>query len=247
MRFSLAPENICTFWSDRGLEVKHNPDHRGRVGGVPRRPGRPVTPWLASIGVGLFCLLLAAPAAAHRLLVFAHSQGDAIHTESKFVGGGPVQNGQVQVQDRSNGQVLVTGRTNAQGKFAFPVPPAAASGRLDLLIVVDGGMGHQGEWLLKADAYLGKVEKTAAASPPASLPVAAAPQDLGSKPAVVDLAALETAIDKSLERHLAPIKAMLAEQSARRTTLPDILGGLGYIAGIFGLAAYFMSKKKPAA
>ncbi len=198
------------------------------------------------------CLLtVATPALAHRVLVFAFAEGDTIHTESKFVGGGAVQKGQVLVQDKKTGQTLLTGTTDDRGKFSFKIPPEATAGKLDLLIVAEATMGHKGEWLLKAEAYLpGAQNTTAAADPVVSTPASPAPSSpsvvtTGANTANVDQQALETALDKSLERHLAPLKEMLTELTIHRTSLTDIIGGLGYIMGIFGLWAYFMSKKQP--
>lgn len=196
-----------------------------------------------------FLLCLAAPAQAHRVLVFAFAEGDTIHTESKFVGSGAVQKGQVLVQDKKTGQTLLTGTTDDQGKFSFKIPPEAVSGKLDLLIVTEAAMGHKGEWLLKAETYLagGKPAAPAPAVPTPGAPAPSAPAPVGSgaRAASLDQQALEAALDKSLERHLAPLKEMLTEMSVRRTSLADIIGGLGYIAGIFGVVAYFMSKKQP--
>jgi nickel transport protein len=61
----------------------------------------------------------------------------------------------------------------------------------------------------------------------------------------VDQQALEEALNKVMDRQLAPIREMLADLTLRRRTFPEIIGGLGYIAGIFGVVAYFMSKKQP--
>jgi nickel transport protein len=203
---------------------------------------------LASAFLCLCLLAWSSPALAHRVLVFAFAEGTMIHTESKFVGSGPVQKGEVQVQDKKTGQVILTGTTNDQGKFSFKIPSEAVAGRLDLLIVVGASMGHQGEWLLKADSYLpGAQEMTTAAAPVTAAqtmpsPTAATP---GAKAAALDQQALEEALNKTLERQLAPIREMLMELTVRRRTLPEIIGGLGYIAGIFGVVAYFMSKKQP--
>jgi nickel transport protein len=200
---------------------------------------------------GLFLLSLATPALAHRVLVFAFAEGDTIHTESKFVGSGAVQKGQVLVQDKKTGQTLLTGTTDDQGKYSFKIPPEATAGKLDLLIVTEAAMGHKGEWLLKADSYLlGGKSTTAAAGPGVSTPATPAPAASppvasGAKAASVDQQALEAALDKSLERHLAPLKEMLTDLTIHRTSFTDILGGLGYIMGIFGLWAYFTSKKQP--
>ena len=193
---------------------------------------------------GLLLLLvlgaLATPALAHRVLVFAYAEGDTIFTESKFVPNDPVRQGKILVMDAKTGQELLTGTTDDQGKFSFKIPPEAAAQKMDLKIVVEAAMGHRGEWLLKAASYLPGVE-TAAAPAPAAAPSPATP---GAKAANVDQQALEAALNRALERQLAPINEKLTELTMHRTSLPDILGGLGYILGFFGLWAYFQSKRK---
>ena len=188
------------------------------------------------------------PTWAHRVLVFAYAEGDTIHTESKFVPNTPVRQGMVMVLDQKTGKELLTGKTDDQGKFSFKIPGVAVTEKVDLKIVTEAAMGHRGEWLLKADSYLSGA-KTATSSPPpaaaptpAAIPSPAAPA--GAKAANFDQQALEAALNKAMERQLAPIKEMLTELSIRRTSLPDILGGIGYIMGIFGLWAYVQSKRR---
>ena len=54
---------------------------------------------------------------------------------------------------------------------------------------------------------------------------------------------LEQIIEQVIEKELSPIKRILAENSEQKLKLQDILGGLGYILGLAGIAAYFQSKK----
>ena len=180
------------------------------------------------------------------MLVFAYAEGDAIQVEGKFVPNTPVRQGQVQVLDQKTGQVLVTGQTDAQGKFSFKIPAPAAAQKMDLKIVVEAALGHRGEWLLKAASYLPGVKGASAAPAPAAPSGAASssPVAPGAKTTAVDSKMLEEVVNKALRRQLAPIKEMLTELTIHRTSLPDILGGLGYILGFFGLWAYFQSKKK---
>ena len=193
---------------------------------------------------GLLLLLvlgaLATPALAHRVLVFAYAEGDTIFTESKFVPNDPVRQGKILVINAKTGQELLTGTTDDQGTFSFKIPAEAAAQKMDLKIVVEAAMGHRGEWLLKAASYLPGVE-TAAAPAPAAAP---SPATLGAKAANVDQQALEAALNKALERQLAPINEKLTDLTMHRTSLPDILGGLGYILGFFGLWAYFQSRRQ---
>jgi nickel transport protein len=203
---------------------------------------------LRVLGVFLILIICAfpTPALAHRVLVFAYAEGDTIHTESKFIPNTPVRQGKILVLDQKTDKVLLTGQTDDRGKFSFKIPDTAASQKLDLKIVVEAAMGHRGEWLLKADSYLPGAKKATTVAPAAvGAPVSpTAPVTPGAKATNVDQQMLEAAVNKALERHLAPLKEMLTELTIHRTSLPDIIGGIGYILGIFGLWAYFMSKRK---
>jgi nickel transport protein len=55
---------------------------------------------------------------------------------------------------------------------------------------------------------------------------------------------LEEVVNKALERQLAPIKEMLTELTIHQPSLTDIIGGIGWIMGLFGGWAYFASKKR---
>lgn len=56
-------------------------------------------------------------------------------------------------------------------------------------------------------------------------------------------AGIDKALEKVLEKKLAPIMRTLAEMQEQKVRLTDVLGGLGYIFGLVGVAAYF--KRKP--
>ncbi len=205
--------------------------------------------WLIPVFIG-FCLLSpASPAVAHRVLVYAYADGDILHTESKFVGSGAVQQGQVQILDQKTGRTLLSGTTDDQGKFSCKIPTEIAAQRLDLLITVEASMGHRGEWQLKAESYLPMATmaapSAASMAPTATAPATstpAAPAD--SRTATIDRQVLEEILNQTMERQLSPIKGMLAESQRHQPTLTDIIGGIGYIMGIFGLLAYLQSRRK---
>jgi nickel transport protein len=56
-------------------------------------------------------------------------------------------------------------------------------------------------------------------------------------------AGIDQVIEKALDKKLAPIMRTLAEMQEQKIRLTDVLGGLGYIFGLVGVAAYFKSKK----
>ncbi|MBM4276145.1 MAG: carboxypeptidase regulatory-like domain-containing protein [Deltaproteobacteria bacterium] len=114
-----------------------------------RKQSRPHL-WVQGVFLLLIICVFTTPALAHRVLVFAYTEGDTIHTESKFVPSTPVKQGKVQVLDAKSDKVLLTGETDDKGKFSGKIPPEVAAQKIDLKIVVEASMGHRGEFLLKA-------------------------------------------------------------------------------------------------
>ena len=101
----------------------------------------------ATLGV---LLLASSPSRAHRVYVYAWTDGGTVHTESYFGSKRKAANAPITVFG-ADGQELLAGRTDPQGRFSFPVPA-----RQDLRIVVEAGMGHRAEYVLEA-AELGSV------------------------------------------------------------------------------------------
>jgi len=118
-----------------------------RKKGMLSKQGRP-TFWGAGVMLLVLSFLFTSPALAHRVVIFAYTEGDIVHTESKFMPHTPVKQGKILVLDAQTGKELLTGQTDDQGKFSFKIPPEAQ--KQDLKIVVEAAMGHRGEWLLKA-------------------------------------------------------------------------------------------------
>lgn len=196
-------------------------------------------------------LALAAPAQAHRVNVFAWVEGDVVHAEGTFAGGKkPSMDSPLDVLDAATGEKYLEMRTDDQGAASFTIPQAARDAKADLKLVLHASMGHQAEWVIKAAEYLGAdagsepVSGEVAAAAPAA-PVAAQ----GAQGIVpMDDAALrqlvETAVAKAVESHVAPLKRMLAEQQTAGPTLSDIVGGLGWIAGLVGVGAWVSSRRR---
>ncbi len=180
-------------------------------------------------------LILAAalPAHAHRLNVFAYVEGDRVFVESRFLGGNPAQNADVTVQDDA-GKELVLGKTDREGNCSFAVPQ-----KTQLHVVVNAGEGHRGEWIVKAEE-LGGAAATLAPAP------AVAPMPAVTISNASQEAELEAIVERVLERKLAPIRRMLVEQAMRGPNWRDVLGGLGWIAGIVGIAMAITAHRRSA-
>ena len=172
------------------------------------------------------------PAVAHKVIIFAWVEGDTVFTESKFSGGKRAINALVQVFD-SEGQQLLEGKTDDQGEFSFKVPKLT-----DLRLVLTAGTGHKGEWTIPESEIREEVallEKKLAEGASQAIAVGLSRED------IKDL------IEESLDRKLRPIVRMMTELQSRGPSVTEIVGGIGYILGLMGVAIYFKNrgKKRP--
>lgn len=195
------------------------------------------------------CLVVTATASAHKVNVFAYAEAGTIIGEASFSGGRPAQNTEISVQDRATGTVLLQTRSDSQGTFSFPVPDEARSRRLDLLIVALAGEGHRNDWLLTADEYLPEDADThpggASSAPADTLAAAAADQipapDAG--PSACSAEQWRQLIESAIAKEVAPLKRLVLETRQSEPGLRDILGGIGYIVGVFGAIALIKAQK----
>lgn len=174
-------------------------------------------------------------AAAHKVMVFAWVEGETVHTESKFSGGKPVKEGEILVYDL-DGNALLSGKTNEQGEFSFEIPK-----KTGMKIVIQAGMGHRGEWLLPADEIAPHATKTETAVTQETPSGMSEAQTTASS---VSLDQIRDVVNHSLDRRLSPVLKMFAESQDKGPTFRDILGGIGYIFGLMGLAAYIQFRRK---
>ena len=172
---------------------------------------------------------------AHKVSIFAWVESDTVYTLSKFSGGKKVNNGQIVVYD-PEGKKLLDGLTDDQGEFAFKVPQNTA-----LRVELVAGAGHKGHWLVPLEEIVGIPE-------PNSDRIAekASSGELAEKGRITgsDDARLQAAIEKALDKKLKPVMKLLAESKQAGPSLTEILGGIGYIIGLVGIAAYFKRRQE---
>lgn len=190
-------------------------------------------------------LMVVSQAQAHRANVFAYEDSGTIKVETSFSGGRPAMNAPIEVFDDATGAKLADAVTDAQGLCSFPIPEAARQGRLDMRIALTAGEGHRGEWIIKADEYLGAAgDASPAAAPQAAAPTPASVETTPAGAAVgVDEAALKRIVAEAVNHELAPLRRSLAAMSEPGPSTRDIFGGIGYILGLFGIAAWTRSRK----
>lgn len=193
------------------------------------------------------CLVFAGAsfAAAHRVNIFAFVDGDAVQVECGFNRSQKVRQGTVEVFDSATGAKLLQGTTDDNGVFRFPVTAELREAGHDLSIRIIAGEGHQNDWTVSAD------ELAASGTPKAVMAAASATQAVGQAAPSVSAASpsatvsggatpaeIERIIDAALDAKLSPIKRMLAEQTEAGPNIRDIIGGIGWIFGLIGIAAY---------
>ena len=186
-------------------------------------------------------VLAASPAEAHKLKVFATTIGRRIDGTAYFVGGGPAKGAAVRVETR-DGQTLATLQADEEGKFTF-----AAEARIDHVLVVDSGDGHSARFTVAAldlpeslPAAVGALTPTSGAG---GGPLAASAAPLPTPAAPVSPEALRTMIAEGVAQQVRPLREQLNDYEDQ-VRLRDIVGGLGYILGIAGLAVWLRAGGK---
>lgn len=183
-------------------------------------------------------LCLSAVSSAHRVNIFAYVDGNTVVTDSGYSRSKRVHDGAIEVYDAASGAMLFSGGTDENGRFDFEIPAEARAGKMDLRLLLKAGTGHQAEWTVKYAEY--KAAKG---------PFAPVQPDHGHMAVVASDAGKingpnASEVEAIVHRELAPIKRMLANMSQPGPGVTEIIGGIGYILGLFGIVAYMKSRKK---
>lgn len=191
--------------------------------------------FVAFSGVGMPLAL------AHRVNIFAYMDGNTLHVDCGFSKSRKVSQGAITVFDAATNEVLVRGLTDASGVFRFPVPEKAREAGHGLRIRIDAGEGHQNERLVPAHELAASGASAGRGEAFPSPPEQAAPGRDAASPAFsgVSQEDLERMVNAALDAKLAPVIRMLSEQRGSEPELRDIIGGIGWIVGLAGIAAYY--------
>lgn len=188
----------------------------------------------ASLLLSLF--IAATPAAAHKLKAFATVDGDAISGTVFFSGNVPAREVSIQVLD-PDGHVVGRTASDENGRFRI-----AIAGPFDHRIVADTGDGHHSEFVVRREELPSDAQ---AHAPPAMSAAAAAalPPTFAAPAARPPSSDIDTVVEQTVSRQLAPLREQL-DAFEERVLWRDVLGGIGYIIGLFGLAAWLISRHR---
>ena len=183
----------------------------------------------------LLVLLTPLPAMAHNVIAAVFPSGDAIEGEIGFSSGDMAADLVVEVFDEAGNKLGET-RTDADGFFLFtPSQPVTHIFRGDL------GAGHVAETMMSAADVAAILGQTAATDSAGASVLSGAPAIMAQPAGLSDLT--RTEIAKMLRDELRPIRQELTAFK-NKSNFQSVLGGLGYIFGLFGLGFYIAARRK---
>lgn len=185
-------------------------------------------------------ILTVQPAAAHKVIASVFTSGANIEGEIAFSNGDYAKNTLVEVFD-DDGTKLGETKTDDEGFFVFtPSKPVTHVFTSNL------GAGHVASTRLEAPdlprtlAQAGSTPAQPTAEKPASTPQA---RSLSATIAARTQEENQAALRQMIKQEITPLRRELIAYK-EKNDLQTILGGLGYIFGLFGLFFYLSARRK---
>lgn len=193
---------------------------------------------LAPILAILALLCAPVPALAHKVIAGVFASGDAIEGEIGFSNGDMVVGAEVTVTG-PDGTELGQTVTDEDGFFIYtPTTPVAHTFFSDL------GAGHVAEVTMKA-AEVARIMGVAAPEDASATNTATPPASANAaNGALTDEE--RAAIAEAVRDEMRPLRREIAAYK-EKNNLQTVLGGIGYIVGLFGLGFYLAARRKLAA
>jgi nickel transport protein len=190
---------------------------------------------ICNLRFAVLLLILSNPSAifAHSMDVFATVEGQTIKGKAQYHDGTPAKNCEVRAFDPW-GEEIVQTKTDAEGKFTL-----TARFRCDYRLLVDAGDGHGGDYTISAALLPADLPSRAHphSSQPAHSDDESNPQHSPEQPA--DAATADAKLHNIMLTQIhADIDALQEQLNnyEHRLRFRDILGGIGFIIGIVGVA-----------
>jgi len=191
-----------------------------------------------ALAAGVVAMAGMTPAWAHKVLMDVYADGSAVVGELGFSDGSMAQGATVEVLD-AKGNKLAEVKTDAKGVFRYvPTKKEALSFRSNL------GAGHMGFADMSVDDLPENIGGAASEAAPAAASTAAASTEAAAPAATAAVPDdLTQIIGKEVRRNVKPLREMIYKMK-EKNDLQAILGGIGYILGIFGVGFYVAARCK---
>ncbi|MCF6431718.1 cobalt ABC transporter permease [Leisingera sp. MMG026] len=185
----------------------------------------------------ILALLAPLPVMAHNVISAVFPSGSDIEGEVGFSNGDMAADLLIEIFDAA-GSKLGESRTDGDGFFLFtPSEPVTHIFRGDL------GAGHVAEMMMDG----AEVAQIIGQSPGAAAVSAAAAPDTSAAPAAAGSAGLSdqtrSELATMMRNELRPLRQELTAFK-NKSDFQSVLGGIGYICGLFGLGFYIAARRK---
>ncbi|WP_108683272.1 cobalt ABC transporter permease [Methyloceanibacter sp. wino2] len=197
---------------------------------------------MRSLRLALILLILMPvhSALAHKVIASVYASGDVIEGEIGFSNGDMAPNELVEVFDE-DGNKLGETKTDEEGFFTFrPTKPVAHLFKSNL------GSGHVATVRMEAE----ELPDIAGAEPVAADTATATETKTDSASSAQEGAADETVtqaqlklITKAVQKQIIPLRRDI-DAYKEKNDIQNVLGGIGYIFGLFGLGFYIAARRK---
>ncbi|WP_286976088.1 hypothetical protein [Acetomicrobium sp. UBA5826] len=193
-------------------------------------------PLFFAVILALFVIVYPATIAmAHKLNVFAYSEDSSILGEAYFNDGAPARNCEVLVKAEGDGSVVGRGWTDEDGKFSVDIDP---SNRKIVTVVVDGGMGHLGRVNINLSSF---DNSTIMSDSNSTDKVPMEEEQIENLVATLDEKEIASIVKSVLRSEIEPLHAEIIQlrKELSKPGFNQIIGGVGYIFGLVGIALWF--------
>ncbi len=218
-------------------------------------------------------LLIPLTCFAHKISAFVDVEGNKITVYSYFNDGTPIKHGEVDVYNEDTNRLVLKGKTNEQGEFTFTVPAkanykivvTAELGHRAVAYVKEDEItierktssapvsGKEKSGSKESLKTTGKATKKVSNQSQASSEAPQKQEITTSLKTIaysgISKAELEKVVRKvvkeELKAELKPLRMELLsiEEAMSKPSLRDIIGGLGWVLGIFGAAGLILSRR----
>ncbi len=187
-------------------------------------------------------IFISSTASAHRVSVFAYVEGDTIYSESYFSKSKKVHKGKITVFELESGKQLLEGETDNNGNFNFSIPAETRKNKTGLKIILKASQGHMNDWVITKEELFPHKENTQTDALPTPAPTV---EKVGTSetPSSAEQHKMMKKLYR-IENKLDAIKRILIAEQEKGPGITEIISGLGYILGLFGIAAFVASRKK---
>ncbi|MFN3505760.1 MAG: hypothetical protein ACK4Y7_06125 [Caldimicrobium sp.] len=169
-------------------------------------------------------------ASAHKVSTYAYREGDKIFGECYFVDGSPCKNSKVEVYD-SKGKKIDELSTDERGEYSFTTKE-----RGTIKVVISAGEGHRTEYTLEGPPEKREIKERSPSKEE---------NKSSHYQASIDKEEIREIIDEALEVKLQGLRNEIMDlrKEINRVSLREIIGGIGYIVGVWAIIMLLKRKK----